>query len=60
MTKRLDITARQVTAICEGAKKAGCTPEIKIGNAYIRLIPQELLNDISDEIPYEDKGRGYL
>ncbi|KXO74913.1 hypothetical protein [Brucella anthropi] len=60
MTKRLDITARQVTAICEGAKKAGCIPEIKIGNAYIRLIPQELLNEVSDENPYEDKSAGYI
>lgn len=60
MTKRLDVSARQITAICEGAKKAGCIPEIKIRNAYIRLIPQELLNDISDEIPYEDKGKGYF
>ena len=39
MPRRLDITARQVTAICEGAKKAGCIPEIKIGNAFIRLVP---------------------
>ncbi|MCK4207215.1 hypothetical protein J3U99_20825 [Brucella pituitosa] len=39
MTKRLDITARQITAICEGAKKAGFIPEIKIGNAFIRLVP---------------------
>lgn len=60
MSKRLDITARQVTAICEGAKKAGYIPEIKIGNAYIRLIPQDLLNDVSDEMPYVDKGKGYL
>lgn len=60
MSKRLDITARQVTAICEGPKKAECIPEIKIRSAYIRLIPQELLNDISDEITYEDQGRGYL
>ncbi|MEJ5081036.1 hypothetical protein WH356_09095 [Ochrobactrum sp. MYb379] len=60
MTKRLDITARQVTAICEGAKKAGCIAEIKIGNAYIRLIPLELLNDVSDELPYVDKGKDYF
>ncbi|MDT6938577.1 hypothetical protein RI570_00175 [Brucella pseudogrignonensis] len=60
MTKRLDITARQVTAICEGAKRAGCFPEIKIGNAFIRLIPQGLLNDVSDELTYMDKGKGYF
>ncbi|MEJ5082378.1 hypothetical protein [Ochrobactrum sp. MYb379] len=39
MTKRLDITARQVAAICEGAKKADCIPEIKIGNAYTCFNP---------------------
>lgn len=39
MTKRLDITARQITAICEGAQKAGFIPEIKIGDAFIRLVP---------------------
>ena len=60
MSKCLDITARQVAAICEGAKKADCIPEIKIGNAYIRLIPQVLLHDVSDELPYVDKGIGYF
>lgn len=47
MTKRLDITARQVTAICEGAKKAGFIPEIKIGNAFIRLVPASQAMDYS-------------
>lgn len=33
MNRPLDITQRQVRAICEGAKKAGCVPVLRIGNA---------------------------
>lgn len=47
MTKRLDITARQVAAICEGVKKAGFIPEIKIGNAFIRLVPASQAMDFT-------------
>lgn len=57
MTKRLDITARQVTAICEGAKKAGCIAEIKIGNAFIRLVPEEY---VADHPRIDNRGKGYL
>ena len=31
--RRLDITARQIAAICKGAKKAGYVPVVQIGNA---------------------------
>jgi hypothetical protein len=39
MTRPLPITARQVTAICKGAEKAGYVPLIEIGNTVVRLIP---------------------
>ncbi len=42
MSKRLDVTAQQIAAICKGAKRAGYIAEIKIGNAFIRLVPEEL------------------
>lgn len=57
MTKRLDVTARQVTAICKGAEKAGHIPEIKIGNAFIRLVPDDYVAE-KDQI--DDKGKGYF
>jgi hypothetical protein len=36
---RLDLTQRQVRAICEGARKAGFTPEIIVGKTVVRLVP---------------------
>lgn len=57
MTKRLDVTARQVTAICKGAEKAGHIPEIKIGNAFIRLVPED---HVEDNPRIDNKGKGYL
>lgn len=56
MTKRLDVTERQVTAICKGAEKAAHIPEIQIGNAFIRLVPR----DYADNKQVDDKGKGYL
>jgi hypothetical protein len=41
LNRPLAITQRQVRAICEGAKKAGCVPVLEIGNVVIRLIPEE-------------------
>lgn len=41
MNRPLEITQRQVRAICEGAKKAGCVPVLRIGNVVIRLIPED-------------------
>lgn len=42
MTGRpLDLTQRQVRAIAEGAKKAGCIAEVQIGKAVVRLIPED-------------------
>ncbi len=57
MTKRLDVTARQVEAICKGAEKARHIPEIKIGNAFIRLIPEDY---VEEKGRIDDKGKGYF
>lgn len=41
MTGRaLDLTQRQVRALCEGAKKAGYAPIVQIGNVLVRLVPE--------------------
>ena len=37
----LDLTQRQVRALCEGAKKAGYAPIVRIGNSIITLVPEE-------------------
>lgn len=41
MTKPLKITERQVTALCNGAAKAGFIAEVKIGDVVVRLIPED-------------------
>lgn len=41
MTRYLDLTQRQVRALCEGAKKAGYAPILQIGNVLVRLVPEE-------------------
>ena len=37
----LDLTQRQIRALAEGARKAGCVAEVQIGKAFVRLIPEE-------------------
>lgn len=37
----LDITQRQVRALCEGAKKAGFVPVIRVGNLLVQLVPED-------------------
>lgn len=42
MTGRpLDLTQRQVRALCAGAKKEGFVPVLRVGNVEVRLIPEE-------------------
>ena len=41
MSKALQLTQRQVRALCEGAKKAGYAPVVQIGNVLIRLVPED-------------------
>ena len=40
MSKPLDITQRQVEALCKGAAKAGYVPVVKIGRAIVSLVPE--------------------
>ncbi|RWC32852.1 MAG: hypothetical protein EOS54_31755 [Mesorhizobium sp.] len=39
MRKPLAISQRQITAICKGAKAAGCIAELVIGGVIVRLVP---------------------
>ncbi|MER8793990.1 hypothetical protein NKH75_07245 [Mesorhizobium sp. M0984] len=39
MTGKLAVSARQVTAICKGAAKAGFIAEMIIGGVTVRLVP---------------------
>ena len=41
MTRALDLTQRQVEALCKGAKKAGYAPVVQFGNTLVRLIPAD-------------------
>jgi len=58
MTGRpLDLTQRQVRAIAEGARKAGCVAEVQIGKAVVRLIPEDRVVPVkpaSEVDQYED------
>lgn len=37
----LELTQRQVRALCEGAKKAGFVPVVQFGKTLVRLVPAE-------------------
>ncbi len=39
--RALPIPARQITALCKGAAKAGFIAEVKIGDVVVRLIPND-------------------
>jgi hypothetical protein len=39
--RALQLPARQVTALCKGAAKAGFVAEVKIGDVVVRLIPAD-------------------
>jgi hypothetical protein len=42
MTARpLDLTQRQIRALCKGAKKEGYVPVIEIGNTVVKLVPED-------------------
>lgn len=40
MTRSLAISARQITAICKGAAKAGFVAEVVINGVVVRLVPE--------------------
>lgn len=41
MTRALDISQRQITALCKGAAKAGYAPIVQIGKVFVRLVPEK-------------------
>jgi hypothetical protein len=49
MSRALALPARQVTALCRGAAKAGYVPEVKIGDVVIRLVPAETERPIDND-----------
>jgi hypothetical protein len=53
---RLDLTQRQVRAICEGARKAGFTPEIVVGKTVVRLVPDNTANRPQADAKVDDGG----
>lgn len=49
MTRKIALTARQVTAICKGAEKAGFVAEVRIGEVVIRLVPSDQLKPLQGQ-----------
>lgn len=41
MSRALDLTQRQVRALCEGARRAGYIPVVQVGKVIVRLVPAE-------------------
>jgi hypothetical protein len=41
MTKKLTLSANQVTALCKGAAKAGYAPVVQFGDVFVRLVPED-------------------
>jgi len=41
VSRALDLTQRQVKALCEGAKKGGCIARVHLGKSVIELIPED-------------------
>lgn len=59
MTRHLDLTQRQVRAICEGAKRAGYAPIIQVGKMLVRLVPEDhaILPQEKTEVDEEEDNR---
>lgn len=60
MSRALDLTQRQVKALCEGAKKAGYAPIVKIGKTVITLVPEDHAILPQEEKRIDRKEKGYL
>jgi len=60
MGRSLDIPARQITAICRGAAKAGYAPMLQIGKVIIRLVPEEHVIHSHEIKPVDEGPKGYL
>ena len=57
MTRAIPLPARQVTALCKGAAKAGYVAEVKIGDVVIRLVPAANSQESGN---VDGKEKGYL
>lgn len=53
MTRHLDLTQRQVRAICEGAKRAGYAPIIQVGKMFVRLVPEDRVINPQEQRPID-------
>lgn len=60
MTRALEISQRQITALCKGAEKAGYAPIVQIGKVLVRLVPEDLAISAQPEKDVDRKGKGYL
>lgn len=58
MTRRLDISARQITAICRGAAKAGFVAELVINGAVVRLTPEAKATSVRSDGDDDDRSSG--
>lgn len=55
MARKLDLSARQVTALCKGAAKAGFVAEVIIGGVVVRLVPERLSRGVAELWRVEEK-----
>jgi len=51
--RALDLTQRQVRALCAGARKEGFVPVLRIGKVEVRLIPEEHAIPANDKPPVD-------
>jgi hypothetical protein len=54
MNRPLEITQRQVRALCEGAKKAGYFPVLRIGKVVVELLPEDRIVRPQDDEPIDE------
>ena len=52
----LDLTQRQIVALCEGAKKVGFVAYVQIGKAVVRLVPEEHAIPKGSPTPVDRRG----
>lgn len=60
MTRALEISQRQITALCKGAEKAGYAPIVQIGKVLVRLVPEDHAISAQPDEAVDRKGKGYL
>lgn len=60
MTRALDLTQRQVRAICEGARKAGQKPVFRVGNVVVEFVPEDHDVRPQEQREVDGKAKGYL